>query len=98
VIGDGLVGHVEPRSGVHQKQHDVCFVDGGQGLLCHGGVDTFLVAADAARVDHGIGFVAQHAVTVFTVSGQAGKIRHQRIARAGKAVEQGRFSHIGSTH
>lgn len=87
MIGDGLIRHVQTGARIDHEQHDVGFVDGGQGLAGHHQIDAFLVTADAAGVDDGVGLAADLAGAVLAVTGQAGEIGDQSITGLGEAIE-----------
>ncbi len=96
-FGDVAIRGQQAGLGVDDEQDLVGFLDGGAGLgLGEGGQVVAGFRHEAAGVDDDEALALVLAAAVLAVAGQAWKVRHQRVAGAGEAVEQGRFADVGA--
>ncbi len=98
VLGDHLVGGGQAGAGIDQEQHGIGLLDGLQRLLGHFRIDALFVAGDAAGIDDDEFLALPLGLAVLAVAGQARVLRHDGVAGAGQAVEQGGLADVRATH
>ena len=96
-IGEVAVQRRDTGAPVDHHQNQVGAADRDLGL---GAYARFQPVArrfvQSRRVDHGEAQRTQARLALAPVAGHAGRVVDQRLAAAGKPVEQGRFAHIGA--
>ena len=97
-IGKGAVGRCCPGAGVDQEKDGIGLLQRNVGLRLHFSGKSFGGGLfKPCCIDHPKRQAAQLSFALAPVAGYARLIMDERPARADQPVEQGRFSHIGST-
>ena len=96
-LRDVLVSCRQSFFRIHDQHHAIGLADCAQALLGHLCFEAAGILDEAASIDDDVRERADLAEAVLAIARQARLVCNQRIARAGKHVEQRRLADIGST-
>jgi hypothetical protein len=98
-VSKGFVRRRNPHPTIDQEQAHIGHVDGALGQAAHAALKAVVGHLfQTRRVDHGKAQVEQLGIAFAQIARHAGLVIDQRQFAPHKAVEKGRFAHIGAAH